>query len=121
MLHREALRDRFVCGVRSESIQKRLLSEADLTISKAIELAQYMEAAHKNAQAMKTPAMSVAAVEMPRRHVNSPRANGGPPSAGNKPCHRCGSEGHSGSECSFREVRGVASIGLYGFEPPLCL
>ena len=28
----QALRDRFVCGVKSESLQKKLLTEADLTI-----------------------------------------------------------------------------------------
>ena len=33
----EALRDRLVCGMRSQSTQKRLLAEADLTFSKAQE------------------------------------------------------------------------------------
>ena len=49
----DALRDCLVCGLQNESIQKRLLSEEDLTIKKALELAQGMEAADKNAQALK--------------------------------------------------------------------
>ena len=36
----EALRDRLVCGLRNQSIQKRLLSETDLTFQKAVELAK---------------------------------------------------------------------------------
>ncbi|KAL5517983.1 hypothetical protein EMCRGX_G003642 [Ephydatia muelleri] len=36
----EALRDRFVCGLRAQSIQKRLLSEAALDLKKALEVAQ---------------------------------------------------------------------------------
>lgn len=35
----QALRDRLVCGLRSEGIQKCLLTEADLTLKKALELA----------------------------------------------------------------------------------
>ena len=44
----EALRDQLVCGLRSPSIQKRLLAEADLTYAKAVDLALGMEAADKN-------------------------------------------------------------------------
>ena len=40
----EALRDRLVCGLRNEA-QKRLLSEAELSLAKAITIAQSMEAA----------------------------------------------------------------------------
>ena len=43
----EALRDRLVCGLYKESIQKRLLSEPDLTFTKACEIAQAMELADK--------------------------------------------------------------------------
>ena len=34
----EALRDRLVCGLRSESIQRRLLAENELSLQKAMEL-----------------------------------------------------------------------------------
>ncbi|XP_065902234.1 uncharacterized protein [Dysidea avara] len=48
----EALRDRFVCGLISETIQKRLLMEDNLDLKRALELAQGMEAAHRNAQVL---------------------------------------------------------------------
>ena len=44
----DALRDRLVCGLRSKSVQKRLLSESDLDLSKAVRIANTMEAAHNN-------------------------------------------------------------------------
>ncbi|XP_028660385.2 uncharacterized protein K02A2.6-like [Erpetoichthys calabaricus] len=46
----DALRDRLVCGLRSEGLQKRLLTEANLTLQKAIEIAVSMELAAKEAQ-----------------------------------------------------------------------
>ena len=49
----EALRDRFVCGLRSESIQRRLLTEEDLTLKRAVDLSLAMEAADENAKALK--------------------------------------------------------------------
>ena len=49
----EALRDRLVCGLRSESIQKRLLAEKNLTLKTALDLAHGMESAHRDAKVMK--------------------------------------------------------------------
>ena len=46
----ESLRDRFVCGLRSEGTRKRLLTENKLTFSEALEIAQSLEAATKDAQ-----------------------------------------------------------------------
>ena len=49
----KALRDRFVCGIRNEGIQRSLLTEKNLTLARAIELAQGMEMAEKNVQSFK--------------------------------------------------------------------
>ncbi|ETW98371.1 MAG: hypothetical protein ETSY2_42925 [Candidatus Entotheonella gemina] len=49
----DTLRDRFVCGLRSESIQRQLLAEKDLTMTSALEKALNLEAAHRDAQVMK--------------------------------------------------------------------
>ena len=41
------LPDRLVCGINDDRIQKRLLSEPELTFQKAFDLAQAMELADK--------------------------------------------------------------------------
>ena len=46
----DMLRDRLVCGIRDDAIQKRLLAEHDLNFAKAIELAQSMETAAKKSK-----------------------------------------------------------------------
>ena len=43
------LSDRFVCGLSNKATQKRLLTEQNLDLAKALEEAQAMEAAQKNA------------------------------------------------------------------------
>ena len=45
----EALRERFVCGIRSKYTQTRLLTEKGLTRKTAVEIALAMEVAEKQA------------------------------------------------------------------------
>ncbi len=47
------LRDRLVCGINEDSIQKRLLAEPNLTYKKAVELARGLETADRNVQLLK--------------------------------------------------------------------
>ncbi|XP_069139364.1 uncharacterized protein [Argopecten irradians] len=56
----DTLRDRLVCGLKAEHIQKKLLTEADLTYQKALEVAIAIETATKDA------------VELQRQHVKAP-------------------------------------------------
>ena len=51
----EALRDRLVCGLQNEAIQRRLLTEAKLTFAGALELAKAQEAAELQAKQFKDP------------------------------------------------------------------
>ena len=44
----QALHDRLVCGLVNHNIQKKLLTEANLTLTKALEIAKSMEAAEAN-------------------------------------------------------------------------
>ena len=44
----QALRDRLVCGLVNHNIQKKLLTEANLTLTKVLEIAKSMEAAEAN-------------------------------------------------------------------------
>ena len=50
----EALCDRFVCGLRNEATQRKLLTEHDLTYHEALEIAKGMEAADSNTISLKT-------------------------------------------------------------------
>lgn len=86
----DALRDRLVCGLRNPSIQKRLLSEAELKLAKAVELAQGMEAADSNAKQLQGGEGA---------SLNRTGANW----TGAKPCYRCGGTNHHASACRFRE------------------
>ena len=45
----DSLCDRFVCGLQAENIQKRLFSEAALTLEKALDISQAMETAATDA------------------------------------------------------------------------
>ena len=50
------LRDRLVCGITNSTVQKRLLAEKDLTLEKAVSLAQSVEIAEKGSKDLQTPA-----------------------------------------------------------------
>ena len=53
----DMLRDRLVCGIKDSQVQRRLLSETDLTFQKAFELAQASEVAEKNARDLHKPVL----------------------------------------------------------------
>ena len=52
----EALRDRLVCGLRSEVVQRRLLSEKDLKLQGAYDIAVAMETATRQASELQASA-----------------------------------------------------------------
>ena len=50
----EVLRDRLVCGLVNHNIQRKLLTEADLSLTRALEIAQSMEAVEVNTKKLQT-------------------------------------------------------------------
>ena len=96
----DALRDRLVCGLRNTGIQKRLLSEANLTLAKAGEIAQGMEAAEKNAKRLQGGETVPVNKVIPRRE----KTDGPVWRKQEKPCYRCGRIGHVPSSCRFRNA-----------------
>ena len=107
----EALRDKYVVGMRSESTQKRRLTEDKLTLAKAHDIAQGMEAAARDAKQFK---------ESPPVVMNVTSANrtaGG--SAKRKPRYRCGRNNHAANECKFREAT-CHNYGRVGHIAPAC-
>ena len=79
-----------MCGLSSESFQKRLLAEKDLTLQTVLEKAQM---AQKNAQVLKgqAPALSVGQISGHGSKSQSSRGQ-----ASNTQGSRCGVKGHSG-------------------------
>ena len=79
-----------VCGLLNESIQKRLLAEADLSLKRTTELALGMEAAGRNAKSLKGTEIAVQKLTLR--------------TAPSGPCYRCGRANHVPKECKFRDA-----------------
>ena len=87
----EALRDQLVCGLKSKAIQKRLLTEADLDLKKALEISQAMEAATKQTMELQG-ATPVDTHCVTNKHSKQ----------GKRPCYRCGGK-HAPNDCKFKD------------------
>nr|XP_055071051.1 uncharacterized protein K02A2.6-like [Misgurnus anguillicaudatus] len=85
----DALRDRFVCGLKSEATQKRLLTETTLTFQRAVELAVSMETASREAHQL-SGSLTVNALSL----LKNKTAN---------KCKRCGKDNHSDDDCWFKD------------------
>ena len=90
------LRDRLVCGVEDERIQRRLLQETDLTFDKALNTANAMETAARNAVELQTPAT--------REEETVHRTQESRVESKKSKCYRC-LGGHSPNSCYFQKVQ----------------
>ena len=92
----DMLRDRIVCGVNNAKIQQALLSEKTLTLKKALEVAQGLEIAVKNAKVLSHG--EVAATSTGSETVNQLAGNGKNTSSARQKfsgtCFCCGKVGH---------------------------
>lgn len=69
----DTIRDRFVCGIKNESVQKKLLSESALTLDGAIKIAHAMETAGRDATKLReqrNTSATVHKVEVRNRNLN---------------------------------------------------
>ena len=99
----EMLRDRLVCGINDEQIQRRLLVESSLDFKKAMKLATSTETAAKNARDL-TPKMASGGdilnfpalnrVDERQDNQHGPRATD---------CRRCSGK-HDPQQCKFRDA-----------------
>ena len=107
----EMLRDRLVCGVNHEAIQKRLLSEKDLTYKKAYSVAQAIEVAEKDTKHLKSGATGTAQ-QILYHEKGCKDGKFPPPGTGQKTCYRCGGNHlapackHKDIECNFCRKKG---------------
>ena len=91
---KELVRDRLVCIIHNNRLQRRLLAEPNLMYNKAFELAQIHEAVERNAKELRTakPGISVHATfdTKPDRPARA--------------CYRCGGK-HKQSDCFYRSAK----------------
>ncbi|KAL2089316.1 hypothetical protein ACEWY4_014004 [Coilia grayii] len=88
----DALRDRFVCGLRSETVQKRLLTERELTFQKAIE-----HAVSADVQQLSSSLKVNAVFSQNEKCRRCGKANHTDDDCWykNRECHQCGRKGHT--------------------------
>ena len=96
----DMLRDRLVCGTTNSQLQKRLLSEPDLTFKKALELAQALESSEQGSQYLQQQQKHTPNVNKLDRRPRPPASAVAIPG---KPCYRCGGP-HSSAKCRFKEA-----------------
>lgn len=89
------LRDRLVCGVNKERIQRALLAETKLSFDAAFQKARAMETAAKNAQEIQMPT-----TESTNNPVLTVKQEPRKETAAKTKCYRCGTtfSRHAGSK-----------------------
>ena len=98
----EALRDRFVCGIHSEAIQKRLLTVSDLTFAKVVEISEGMETAAITCQVVKCKVLTTGLIQqvtdsaLKRKWAVKDNYY--------RRCYRCGRENHIAPDCKFKNA-----------------
>ena len=104
----DTLHDRFVCGLCSEAMQRRLLSEKGLSYRKAMDVALAMEAAERETKALKPATSTIhkfASQDSRRKEWSS--------------CYCCGRSTHGPADCRFREAD-CRNCGKKGHIAPVC-
>ena len=141
----EMLRDRFVCGINNETIQRRLLAETKLTLKKALTLAKSTETAVENTRDISGANKSSASVNFVKGPNPSRKSHKGVAAgyrklkhndvtgatsklnAGNntasggseRKCFRCLRENHTSNECYFKDAK-CHVCGKLGHISPAC-
>ena len=95
------LRDRLVSGINNERIQRRLLSEVDLSFKKAYEIALSMETTAQHMadlQSTHSTSNTTSASVKKVSFSQTPR-----PKSENKECYRCG-KNHNLAKCRFKDA-----------------
>ena len=100
----ESLRDRLVCGLANEAHQKRLLSEGELSLDKALLIAQSLEMAEDNSRTLRGAEPAIhqlsKSTTKPQESVQQKESQV-TPEPRNRECYRCGSADHLAASCRF--------------------
>ena len=116
----DMLRDRLICGVNDDRIQRRLLAEAKIDFTKALAVAQAMETAEREAQHLQTTKVEKA---VPTTEEAVHNTSGGDTKrwggGSSQNCYRCGGK-HRSSSCWHLETK-CHACGKKGHIAKVCL
>ncbi|KAL5488914.1 hypothetical protein EMCRGX_G017932 [Ephydatia muelleri] len=106
----ELLRDRLVCGIKDEHIQRRLLAEPYLTFKKAQDIAQALESADRNTADLQQQVQAAVPVHALKKSQKPKNDRGSStstskdttPSRSSPTCYRCGGK-HLAPDCWHKE------------------
>ncbi|KAL1467965.1 hypothetical protein MTO96_041797 [Rhipicephalus appendiculatus] len=109
----EALRDRFVAGLKDETTQAELLKRATLTFAEACELARSIELARSETKKFQPEGQELGVHAVQRQALSSrsgqPRGDYRETRAAKETtgwaCYRCGATSHTDERCPFRKYR----------------
>ena len=101
----DMLRDRLVCGIRIDHIQRRLLAEEKLTFKRAMDLATALETAAANAQMLQGSRPQQVASEVRAGDVVHNLQSAGKAMTATVSCYRCGKSNHTAQQCRFKTVK----------------
>ena len=101
------LRDRLVCGVNDKAIQRRLLSETDLTLENIEKVARAMEATAQNTHALNN------ASDLPCKSDGVHHTADRRPGVDKRSCYCCRSKDHTAPDCRVKQAKchGCGKIG----------
>ncbi|KAJ8035756.1 hypothetical protein HOLleu_19529 [Holothuria leucospilota] len=121
----DMLRDRLVCGINNDRIQRNLLSKSSLTFETALEIAIGLEIASKNSDDLKqtfqqaTPTQhseqSVQFIPKGKGKVGKSNRKSGQKTA----CYRCGGMNHAPQDCWFKD-KACNECGKIGHKAKVC-
>ncbi|XP_030580469.1 uncharacterized protein K02A2.6-like [Archocentrus centrarchus] len=96
----QRLRDRIVCGINDDRIQRRLLSETDLTFDKALSIAVSLETINKNAQDLRTSGATAKCFSVTRGLQEARTFKGE-----SRECYRCKGTNHTAANCKYKQEK----------------
>ena len=101
----DMLRDCLVCGIQDTKIQQKLLSESELTLSKAFKIATAMERAHNGAlDIQKEDKEIINRFSAPATRLKKTFNSNKSKYDDSRTCFLCGNQNHSSDQCYFKEA-----------------
>ena len=97
----DMLRDRLVCGIADERVQRLLLTEKELTLEKAYQVCIAEETASKDSSILKGEHVNKVNVQRKHFHTKQTPPKVKPNHTPKRYCYRCGEESHVANRCKY--------------------